>query len=71
MVKVFKEKEYQPDESDTPPILEEILISGLEGLRSSVVESVKKFPIRNTLAVIGFITVLYIGFKVSRKFVKI
>ena len=74
MVSVFKEKEYQPNPKDNTPLLEEFLISGLEGLRSdfgSVIEASRKFPVRSTLTVIGFITVLYIGFKVGRKFVKI
>lgn len=71
MVKVFKEKDYQGDIPDPTIQLEDFLISGLEGLRANVIESAKKFPIRNTLAVIGFLTVLYIGFKVGRKFVKI
>jgi hypothetical protein len=77
MVNVFKEKDYQQDsvvESSIPPINFEDLLSGLGGLRSDfgdVVEAAKKFPIRSTLTVIGFITVLYIGFKVGSKFVKI
>jgi len=72
MVEVFKEKDYQP-ETPVPP-LESFLISGLEGLRSdfgTVIEATKKFPIRSALTTIGFITVLYIGFKVANKFVKI
>ena len=73
MAEVFKEKDYQPETPVLPP-LESFLISGLEGLRSdfgNVIEATKKFPIRSALTTIGFITVLYIGFKVSNKFVKI
>jgi hypothetical protein len=77
MVNVFKEKDYQQDSVVEPNISQvnlEDLLSGLGGLRSDfgeVLEAAKKFPIRSTLTVIGFITVLYIGFKVGSKFVKI
>ncbi len=72
MVKVFKEKDYKATHQGQTP--EDLLISGLEGLRSdfgSIVDTVKKFPIRSTPIVIGFIAVLYIRFKVRNKFVKI
>lgn len=77
MVNVYKEKDYQQNNNEKlqdPPINIEDLLSGLGGLRSdfgNVIEAAKKFPIRSTLTVIGFITVLYIGFKLGSKFVKI
>lgn len=79
MVNVFKEKDYQQkdiddDDVEAPSINIEELLSGLGGLKSdfgNVIEAAKKFPIRSALTVIGFITVLYIGFKVGSKFVKI
>lgn len=72
MVNIFKEKDYKAPPTDQPS-LDDIFL-GIEGLQSdfgNVIEAAKKFPVRSTLTVIGFITVLYIGFKVGRKFVKI
>lgn len=85
MVNVYKEKdysEYVSEETDEPfptqnpqfPGLAGMLFSSAQGLQSdfgNVFEAAKKFPIRSTLTVIGFLTVVYIGFKISRTFVKI
>lgn len=84
MVQVFKESEYfqteepvgaenQYPQADYPG-WEEYVFGGLAGLKSDfneVVAASKKFPVRSTLTIIGLITVLYIGFKISRSFVKI
>lgn len=74
MTKVFKEKDYKADDNPDVSPLDDFIMSGIAGLQSDfsdVVEATKKFPVRSALTVIGFITVLYIGFKVGSKFVRI
>lgn len=60
--KVFKEKEYHEKIGQSPNL------SNLEQDLNIIKTSFTKFPIRNTLAVFGLFTILYIGFKVSKKF---
>ena len=84
MPQVFKESEYyakQPEEApeEAPQEVpfsawEAHIFNGISGLKSDfgdVVEASKKFPIRSTLTLIGVITVVYIGFRISRSFVMI
>lgn len=86
MVNVYKEKdysEYVSEETGSPDFsgqipqfsrLGDLLFNSAQGLHSdfgNVIEAAKKFPIRSALTIIGFLTVMYIGFKISRTFVKI
>jgi hypothetical protein len=82
MTKVFKESDYYSDsqqENHFPqenpfPVWENHIFNGVQGLRSDfgeVIAASKKFPIRSTLTIIGFFTVMYIAFRMSRSFVKI
>ena len=45
--------------------------SGLKDDFKNVLGAVKNFPVRSTLTVVGFLTLLYIGFRTYRKFAKI
>tara|TARA_B100001109_G_C18789033_1_gene439185 strand:+ start:336 stop:626 length:291 start_codon:yes stop_codon:yes gene_type:complete len=50
------------------------MFSGLKNLSQDfgeVTQAAKNFPYRSAFTVIGVIAVLYIGFKISRSFVKI
>lgn len=79
MPQVFKESEYRQNQKSEPDFSqifdwESQLNNGLAGLRSDfseVTEAAKKFPVRSMLTIIGLVTVLYIGFKFTRSFVKI
>jgi len=46
-------------------------LSGLRDDFKNVFSAVKDFPVRSTLTVVGTMTLVYIGFKVWRKFAKI
>ncbi len=83
MAEVFKESEYYENFSGADPSpaaqtpfgnWESHVFNGVEGLKSDfgeVIAAGKKFPVRSALTVIGFLTVLYIGFRISKSFVKI
>jgi hypothetical protein len=73
--KVFKEKEYrktvEPPQTSTPPAETPIPPLNFEGLSEdvgSVLVAMRQFPFKSALTIIGALTVLYIGFKVTRKF---
>jgi hypothetical protein len=72
--KVFKEKEYRktvepPPQAVMPKSMPHPLnFEGLPEDLSSVIAAIKYFPLKSALTLIGALTVLYIGFKVTRKF---
>lgn len=77
--KVFKEKDYyknRPKDETQPPLFgyftKNPVLGSLSGLgdTSLVVDAFSKAPVKNALAIIGAITVLYIGFKFAGKFAK-
>lgn len=72
--KIFKEKEYRKqfvsnfkEVSSASPIN----LGGLKNDFGNVLVAVKSFPFKSALSVLGFLTLLYIGFKISKKFVNI
>jgi hypothetical protein len=81
MPQVFKESEYYSEhpqsayqEPSSSPAWERHLFEGIKGLKTDfgeVVEASKKFPIRSALTIIGALTVVYIGFRISKSFVMI
>ena len=81
MPEVYKESEYYKDQNigqkvtSTPSgSWEDYVMGGFEDLKAdfgNVVSASKQFPIRSALTVIGFLAVVYIGFKITRSFVKI
>lgn len=71
--KVFKEKDYRKTVGPTyvgiPKSGAQTLnFEGLPEDLSSVIVAMKYFPFKSALTLIGALTVLYIGFKVTRKF---
>jgi len=69
--KVFKEKDYN-SQQQTPNFPRPATnFRGLKDDLNSLVTVINKAPVRNTLTIIGVLAVLYIGFKLTRKFVKI
>jgi hypothetical protein len=82
MPQVFKESEYYSENPQSAyqetqssfPAWETHLFEGIKGLKTDfgeVVEASKKFPIRSALTIIGALTVVYIGFRISKSFVMI
>lgn len=75
---VFKEKEYRQAQEQAPqaPSLNDFPSINLSGLNlagitddfSAVVTALQQFPVRSSLTLVGALTLLYIGFKLSKKF---
>lgn len=72
MQQVFKESEFYSNPTPEIPVSE--LFGGMEEIRSDFVavgSALKSFPLRSALTVVGCLSVVYIGFKLTKSFVKI
>jgi len=67
MTKVFKESEYYSNINYNHTTGDDIF-NGINSDFGIAIDAIKEFPIRSALTAIGFMTVMYIGFKVAKKF---
>lgn len=66
--KILKEKDYKKVNQVPNPTSKNSSLNGLLDDLNIVITGMQQFPIRNSLAIIGAAALLYIGFKISRKF---